>query len=209
MTAKRKDKESKGEILAAAEKLFSRLGFQGTSMDQIAAAAGVNKALIYYYFPDKNELIAAIIQKTLDELSGGHGETKHAKSQDPAADLRDELAFLAGKRDMLAILFAEALKGKAANDSLFRSAEIVFGHASHAQPDAGGESAEQQFRTLHEFFSGFVPLLAFVVLRRGYARYFGVDEAEMTEQFIRSFTISHLASHERADAPGKGGGDGR
>ena len=42
--------ETRGKILESALREFSTLGFAGARMEQIAAAAGVNKALLYYHF---------------------------------------------------------------------------------------------------------------------------------------------------------------
>ena len=41
---------SKERILAASEQIFAEVGFDGARVDDIALKAGVNKALIYYYF---------------------------------------------------------------------------------------------------------------------------------------------------------------
>ena len=46
---------------------FSREGVAGARTDAIARAAGVNKALLYYYFKDKETLYAAV----LDQVFGG------------------------------------------------------------------------------------------------------------------------------------------
>ncbi len=49
-------------ILDAALREFSSLGMAGARMDQIAAAAGVNKALLYYHFDSKENLYAAALE---------------------------------------------------------------------------------------------------------------------------------------------------
>ena len=59
--------ESRAAILQAAVREFSREGVAGARTDAIARAARVNKALLYYYFRDKEGLYAAV----LDEVFGG------------------------------------------------------------------------------------------------------------------------------------------
>jgi TetR/AcrR family transcriptional regulator len=54
--------ETRGKILDAALREFSTLGFAGARMDQIAAAAGVNKALLYYHFDSKENLYSAAVE---------------------------------------------------------------------------------------------------------------------------------------------------
>jgi TetR/AcrR family transcriptional regulator of autoinduction and epiphytic fitness len=50
-------------IVAAAIAEFLEHGFQGTSMDRIAAAAEVSKRTVYNHFPSKDELFAAILMQ--------------------------------------------------------------------------------------------------------------------------------------------------
>ena len=53
--------ETAVSILDAAEPLFARQGFAATTIKQIGAAAGVNPALIYYYFGSKEELYRRLL----------------------------------------------------------------------------------------------------------------------------------------------------
>jgi TetR/AcrR family transcriptional regulator len=53
--------ESRAAILQAAVREFSREGVAGARTDAIARAAGVNKALLYYYFKDKETLYGAVL----------------------------------------------------------------------------------------------------------------------------------------------------
>src|SRR5271157_5104188 len=59
--------ESRAEILKAAMAEFAENGIAGARTDAIARAAHVNKALLYYYFKDKNALYEAV----LDHVFGG------------------------------------------------------------------------------------------------------------------------------------------
>src|SRR5262245_29992357 len=53
-------------ILSAGQSLFLANGYQGTSVDQIAASAEVSKQTVYKHFGDKQELLLAIVNETLD-----------------------------------------------------------------------------------------------------------------------------------------------
>ncbi|HEY0787922.1 MAG TPA: helix-turn-helix domain-containing protein, partial [Thermoanaerobaculia bacterium] len=53
-------------ILDAATEVFASEGLAGARMDDIAARAGVSKALIYYHVPDKESLSAQVMGETLD-----------------------------------------------------------------------------------------------------------------------------------------------
>jgi TetR/AcrR family transcriptional regulator len=54
--------ETREAILEAAERIFADEGLEGARTDAIAAAAGVNKALLYYYFGSKNGLYRAVLE---------------------------------------------------------------------------------------------------------------------------------------------------
>jgi TetR/AcrR family transcriptional regulator len=53
-------------VLAAALGLFSRYGLHGTSVDQVAARAGVSKSNLLYYFANKEELYVSVLRDLLD-----------------------------------------------------------------------------------------------------------------------------------------------
>lgn len=48
---------TKEKILKVSEQVFAEKGFDGARVDEIARKAGVNKALIYYYFDGKDDLL--------------------------------------------------------------------------------------------------------------------------------------------------------
>jgi AcrR family transcriptional regulator len=67
--ARGRDSEaSRTVILAAALAEFAGHGLAGARMDAIAAAAHVNKALLYYYFRSKDELHAAVLDEFFHRL---------------------------------------------------------------------------------------------------------------------------------------------
>ncbi len=61
-TQQTRSDQTRSAILAAAEKEFARSGLAGARTDAIATAAGVNKALLYYYFKSKEALFGAVIE---------------------------------------------------------------------------------------------------------------------------------------------------
>lgn len=64
-----KDLEKRAAILEAAKRLFPDNGFEGTSMDAIAATAGVSKLTVYSHFKDKEALfIEAVRVKCAEQM---------------------------------------------------------------------------------------------------------------------------------------------
>jgi len=62
-----KPEESRAAILQAAIREFAREGVAGARTDAIAKAAKVNKALLYYYFRDKDALYGAALEQVFRE----------------------------------------------------------------------------------------------------------------------------------------------
>ena len=62
-----KDMEKRAAILDAAKALFTNGGFVGTSMDAVAAGAGVSKLTVYSHFGDKDNLFREVIRAHVQE----------------------------------------------------------------------------------------------------------------------------------------------
>ena len=60
--------ESRAAILQAAAREFAEQGIAGARTDAIAREAGVNKALLYYYFEDKETLYGAVLDNAFSGL---------------------------------------------------------------------------------------------------------------------------------------------
>ena len=65
---KRKDQSTEERILAAARKVFVRDGMAGARMQDIADEAGINKALLHYYFKNKEKLFETIFREATLEF---------------------------------------------------------------------------------------------------------------------------------------------
>lgn len=63
-----KDLGKRAAILEAAKEMFLELGFNGVSMDGIAASAGVSKLTVYSHFGDKETLFTQAIQAKCVEM---------------------------------------------------------------------------------------------------------------------------------------------
>lgn len=78
------------ELMAIAIDCFARYGYQGTSIERIATAAGVTKGALYYHFRDKEELLFEAVQDRIGEF-----ERKVVGSVSPETDPAGALAEIA------------------------------------------------------------------------------------------------------------------
>src|ERR1043166_10114024 len=60
--------DTRVDILKSAAKAFRRLGYHGATVEQIAAALHMKKGNLYYYFKNKESILFACHQYSLDEL---------------------------------------------------------------------------------------------------------------------------------------------
>jgi AcrR family transcriptional regulator len=74
---------SKEKILEVAIKLFAEKGKHGTRMENIAAGAGVNKAMTYYYYTSKDYLYQEVIINILQSI---YQSIYHALEKTPQND---------------------------------------------------------------------------------------------------------------------------
>lgn len=77
-------------ILDAAEALFSRHGFYGVTVRQVATEAGVDTALIHYYFGSKRELFDAVFARRAEILNTARLDAMRAYVRDHAGAVRVE-----------------------------------------------------------------------------------------------------------------------
>ena len=91
--------DPRDRILDAAEDAFAEHGLAGARVAAIARQAGVNKAMLYYYFGSKDELYDAVLERIISQI------VDMAARVGAAPHLRDEgvdiVAFLDGYRGVL------------------------------------------------------------------------------------------------------------
>ena len=106
--------QSRRELVSIAIDCFARYGYQGTSIDRIARAAGVTKGALYYHFKDKEALLFG----ALDDRIGGFERVvveRVTKLRDPlaalyaVADTCVEQATRSNHRRFMLTLMVEAL----------------------------------------------------------------------------------------------------
>lgn len=102
------------QILDASLRLFSEKGFARTSVRDIAQAAGITDAAIYYHFASKRDLFEALIDErgftaALDQLEQAEVNVGPVEAINVLAV--NALAFVYQNRDLMKVLMVEAMSG--------------------------------------------------------------------------------------------------
>ncbi|MFI6498943.1 TetR/AcrR family transcriptional regulator [Nonomuraea typhae] len=88
-----KDEPVRRRLLGEATRLFAERGFEGTSVQEIVAAAGVTKGAMYHYFDSKDDLLheiyARVLRMQMERLTQIADEDRPVKDRlrDAAADV--------------------------------------------------------------------------------------------------------------------------
>ena len=79
-------------ILDSARDEFAQRGLAGARMDSIAARAGLNKRLIYYYFGSKDDLFLAVLERTYADIREAE-QRLHLDEVEPVEAIRRLVSF--------------------------------------------------------------------------------------------------------------------
>jgi AcrR family transcriptional regulator len=131
---------TKAAIVAAALEEFAHLGLAGARIDEIARAAQVNKALLYYYFESKEHLYEGVVEQMFVAMTGA---------------LRGALGTTDGPREKLLAFLDANFKVLAAQPAYARLLEqemdIVKVFLNNLQPDTPPKFFRQITPLLTEF----------------------------------------------------------
>jgi TetR/AcrR family fatty acid metabolism transcriptional regulator len=94
----RQRKERAELILRAAETEFTEKGYRDTSMDEIAARVGIAKGTVYLYFPSKQDLVFALIER---EFTLFLEKVEHISASPLTARAKLEYLFLQACQEIL------------------------------------------------------------------------------------------------------------
>lgn len=84
--------DRRATLLSAAARLFARRGFDGVSIEDLGAAAGVSGPAVYRHFPSKQAVLGALLVGVSERLLAG-GREVVAEVHDPATTLRSLVRF--------------------------------------------------------------------------------------------------------------------
>ena len=108
--------------------------------------------------------------------------------------------YLSKKDKILSILVMESLKNTTKdNFSLFRCADMVMNSELAVKMHELNKNQLKNFDKdeflVHEFFTGFIPIVFFSIYKKKWAEYFQCDQKKLLKLFTKVFINSHMNSH--------------
>ena len=150
MTAKGTTKQV---ILDAALKLFSVQGYEATSISQLAEAVGIRKASLYSHFENKQAILDALIQTTMEEYEK-HSIFANADWDDPT--------FTKDKEHMTPEMAAQMFLGQIRyilHDPKISSARKMLTIEQFQNPQMAQLQTKQNYTDVMHYFTGLVRFL--------------------------------------------------
>jgi AcrR family transcriptional regulator len=108
--------ERRAQLLEAAREVFTTHGYHAAAMDDIAAAAGVSKPVLYQHFPGKLELYLALLDQAVDGMVAVINDALASTSDNKArvhATVAAYYDFVAGSDQVYRLVFESDLTSEA------------------------------------------------------------------------------------------------
>jgi AcrR family transcriptional regulator len=161
------------QMVAAAERLFSEHGYHGVSMDQIAAASGITKPMLYEYFGSKEGLFLACMERARGQLFAAIG-TAVRGSADAEGALRAGIeAFLRVADEQRAtwpVLFGEGGRFNDAAAAIRAEQAGLIAQLLRELPGWQREPDPEQLDAIAHIFVGAAEAIAFWAVERNEQR---------------------------------------
>ncbi|NLZ52476.1 MAG: TetR/AcrR family transcriptional regulator [Thermoanaerobacteraceae bacterium] len=199
--------ETKDRILFAAEKLFSEVGFDKARVDDIAKEAGVNKALIYYYFKSKDEILQTLFSKLVEDarrmlVKCMEGTPDIINGDNFKALFDVYIKFVMERRKIIRVAIAESTKESSELSVIMELGNLIINaeinRIREAYETKGLNFPEDKTELLvMEFFTGLMPIISFAVYKDQWESYYNMSEEKLCAKFYQVFKRTHLAAHLR------------
>ncbi len=179
------------KILDAATNVFSEKGFDGARVDEIAARAKVNKAMLYYYFENKEKLLEEIInmyREETREVIGSFSKNIDWNDEEYTDKLFQEVFnYMEGKKDILRIIIIEALKASSSDDTIFNTILPSLELKLNKLEEKGLSTDDVTGVMLYSFFFSLMPGIVFLTLGDRWSDFYGFDREKTKNRFREMF----------------------
>jgi AcrR family transcriptional regulator len=129
-----KGRATRERVVDAAAELVFEHGVAGTSLDDVREAAKVSKGQLYHYFADKDDLIHAVIDRTIEQVLDAQPALADLSSWNAIASWFDDLVELQVTRQAAGGCPIGSLAGELAETDQVARKELATGYDRWEQP---------------------------------------------------------------------------
>jgi AcrR family transcriptional regulator len=130
----KKGRATRDRVLETATALVFEHGVAGTTLDDVRAAANVSKGQLYHYFADKDDLIHAVIDRTIEQVLDAQPALADLSSWSAIANWLDDLVELQVRRKAAGGCPIGSLAGELAETDERARRELAVGYDRWEQP---------------------------------------------------------------------------
>jgi AcrR family transcriptional regulator len=212
MQQRERSERSRAQILEAALRLFSHQGYRGTSIREIAEAAGISTGNLYHQFPDKETIFRTLLDEYWRAIESPEFPLNRALAsgsfpEDLEAVGRAARESVERYRDYVALIYVDVVEFEGSHIRRFY-AEMAERFSTFMERHPGQEALAARLRP------GVSPLSAVMLVSRFLLHYFAVELifgvpnhfGKDSETVLRE--IAEILQHGmlRAEPPGAGAG---
>jgi AcrR family transcriptional regulator len=191
--------DARGRILQAALQVFAEKSYEGSRIDEIARLANVPKSLIYYHFKSKEEILKQLSGQFIKGYKALLTVSAEDTHQSKADEMKNRLQnryyeFAMANADLIRIIFIESLRKDNESPVIFQVAEAIV-DAGEEAPLAGTAGYDRNERLIAEFFTGVVPLFAYLCFSGSWLKTFDMGREYFDKTFMDVLSKAHGSYH--------------
>ncbi len=195
-----KSENSKYRILKAARKVFAEKGYDGARVDEIAREAGINKAMLYYYFNSKENILREVIMNISltykeDEnnrfnISDLMGEDIEKNDEIKESTLEDALKSIKDNEQIFRIILTEFLKATPSEIVGFDVFDNILIRTLDDVKASGVIVEDKTEFMMKQLFFVIIPMFTFIALRDDWSEYYKINQEDLNKIFKK--IMKHL-----------------
>lgn len=179
------NQNAKQRILNAAEEVFAEKGFDGARVNDISNRAGVNKALLYYYFSGKQDLFEELVKGHIEDIIKSRYGMLLEKPQlkEKAMSISSTFDMFKDKKEVLRMTLMEMMKSKSNDHFLFKLFDYMFNDIKSVWAQIDYKPTDEKKLWLSVFFFVMLPLSAYAIFEDKMVNFYELDKKETEDYF--------------------------
>lgn len=185
----KKGEETKTKILKASIELFSKNGYDATSVNDISKKAKVTKSLLYHHFKNKESILIQIMNdsiiKAKDIFDNVVKEVNPANLEEFHFTFHSTIYnFLSENKKIIKILLSESFKNYEITFNMFNIFNDFKDHFYSKAIDHIKKNSDELSLKIEEFYIHFLTPIIFSVLNDAWCEFYKISNEDARKKFI-------------------------